>query len=102
MKYHEMTKNYIFREVECGLSIEQTAELCLNSVKMVKEWDRRKDIPRECKRLMKTQVRLELSYCEEWKGFKMRNKWLELPTGQLVSPQQILVGIALLEINSEI
>ncbi|TON99249.1 regulator, partial [Vibrio parahaemolyticus] len=23
MKYHEMTKNYIFREFECGLSVEQ-------------------------------------------------------------------------------
>ena len=23
MKYHEMTKNYIFREFECGLTIEE-------------------------------------------------------------------------------
>lgn len=32
MKYHEMTKNYIFREFECGLSIEDTAKLCFKSV----------------------------------------------------------------------
>ncbi|TOB20634.1 regulator, partial [Vibrio parahaemolyticus] len=25
MKYHEMTKNYIFREFECGLTVEQAA-----------------------------------------------------------------------------
>ncbi|MCG6418627.1 regulator, partial [Vibrio fluvialis] len=23
MKYHEMTKNYIFREFECGLTVEE-------------------------------------------------------------------------------
>ncbi len=28
MKYHEMTKNYIFREFECALQVEETAELC--------------------------------------------------------------------------
>ncbi len=31
MKYHEMTKNYIFREFERGLSVEQAAELCLKT-----------------------------------------------------------------------
>lgn len=29
MKYHEMTKNYIFREFECGLTVEEAAKLCL-------------------------------------------------------------------------
>ncbi len=48
------------------------------------------------------QRRLELSYSEEWKGFNMRNQLLELPTGQLITPQQILVGIALVEIGSEL
>ncbi len=38
LKYHKMAKNYFFREFECGLSIEQTAELCFKSVRTVKEW----------------------------------------------------------------
>ena len=102
MKYHEMTKNYFFREFECGLSVKQTAELCFISVRTVKEWDRGKEIPRECKRLMRNQSRLELSYCDEWNGFRMKNQQLELPTGQLVTPQEIITGIALLEIQSEL
>lgn len=27
MKYHEMTKNYIFRELECGLSIKNATSV---------------------------------------------------------------------------
>ncbi|MGX1924974.1 regulator [Vibrio sp. NH-7] len=102
MKYHEMTKNYIFREFECGLSIEQTAELCFKSVRTVKDWDKGKEIPKECKRLMRNQCRLELSYREEWEGFRMNNQKLELPTGKSVTPQEILAGIGLLEIGSEL
>lgn len=45
MKYHEMTKNYVFREFECGLPVEQTAELCFKSVRTIKEWDKGKNIP---------------------------------------------------------
>ncbi|MEF1174051.1 regulator [Vibrio sinaloensis] len=102
MKYHEMTKNYIFREFECGLSIEQTAELCFKSVRTVKQWDKGKAIPKECKRLMRLYKRLELSTTEDWRGFKMKGNQLELPTGQLVTPQQILTGIGLLEIGSDL
>lgn len=46
-----MTKNYIFREFECGLSVEQAAELCLKTERMVKEWDKEKITPPEWKRL---------------------------------------------------
>ncbi|NOI77335.1 regulator [Vibrio coralliilyticus] len=102
MKYHEMTKNYIFRELICGLSIEETANLCFKSVRTVKEWDKGKEIPKECKRLMRRQSRLELSSHREWEGFRMKNEKLELPTGKMVSPQEILTGIALLEIGSEL
>ncbi|MDC5813098.1 phage protein [Vibrio europaeus] len=102
MKYHEMTKNYIFREFECGLSIEETAQLCFKSVRTVKGWDSGNDIPRECKRLMRMYKRAELSHAEEWNGFKMYKNHLELPTGQLITPQQLLAGIGLLEINSEL
>ncbi|HHP0469409.1 TPA: phage protein [Vibrio harveyi] len=100
MKYHEMTKNYIFREFECGLTIEEAAKLCLKTVRTVKEWDKGKCIPPECKRLMRMNKGRELSSCEEWENFIMRHDRLELPTGQLVTAQQILIGIALLELGA--
>ncbi|EJE8517246.1 regulator [Vibrio parahaemolyticus] len=100
MKYHEMTKNYIFREFECGLSVEQAAELCLKTVRTVKEWDKGKTIPPECKRLMRMTKGRELSSSEQWEHFKMHYDRLELPTGQLVTAQQLLTGIALLEIGA--
>ncbi|EKO3958998.1 phage protein [Vibrio fluvialis] len=102
MKYHEMTKNYIFREFECGLTREQTAELCFKSVRTVTEWDKGKPIPPECKRLMRIQKGKLLGGMNEWEGFKIVNTRLELPNGILVTPQEIITGIALLEINSEL
>ncbi|MGD8121804.1 regulator [Vibrio sp. TRT 2004] len=102
MKYHEMTKNYIFREFECGLTVEQTADLCFKSVRTVKKWDQGKDIPRECKRLMRMYKRLELSKNSDWEGFAIKGGMMELPTGQLVKPQEIITGICLLEIKSEL
>ncbi|EPU5971560.1 regulator [Vibrio alginolyticus] len=100
MKYHEMTKNYIFREFECGLTVEEAAKLCLKTVRTVKEWDKGKSIPPECKRLMRMTKGRELSPSEQWEHFKMHYDRLELPTGQLVTAQQILTGIALLEIGA--
>lgn len=44
----------------------------------------------------------ELSVCEEWEQFKMLYDRMELPTGQIVMPQQILARIALLGIQSEL
>ncbi|MDC5721971.1 regulator [Vibrio europaeus] len=102
MKYHEMTKNYIFREFECGLSIEDTAKLCFKSVRTVKDWDNGKIIPKECKRLMRLYTGRQLSIGDDWKGFKLCANKIELPTGKHVSPQEILTGIALLEIQSEL
>nr|WP_242008748.1 regulator [Vibrio fluvialis] len=100
MKYHEMTNNYIFREFECGLTKEQTAELCFKSVRTVTEWDRGKPIPPECKRLMRFFTRRELSISEEWSMFYMVHNRLILPTGDSISPQQLLTAVALLEIDS--
>ncbi|EKO5148807.1 phage protein [Vibrio fluvialis] len=102
MKYHEMTKNYIFREFECGLTREQTAELCFKSVRTVTEWDKGQPIPPECKRLMRMYKGLELSFKQEWNGFTMSQSLLVLPTGQKVSPQEILCGIGLISIQSEL
>lgn len=100
--FRKMSKNYVFREFECGLTIEETAKLCFKNVRTVKEWDKGKEIPKECKRLMRMYKRLELSPSDEWTGFKMHRNYLELPTGQSITPQQILAGIGLLEINSEL
>nr|AKN37987.1 hypothetical protein [Enterovibrio norvegicus]AKN40134.1 hypothetical protein [Vibrio sp. FF_482] len=102
MKYHEMTKNYIFREFECRLSVQKTAKLCFKSVRTIKDWGKGKEIPPECKRLMRKQSRLELSHHEEWKGFEMSWGKSQLPTGHRVTPQEILTGIALIEIKSEL
>lgn len=102
MKYHEMTKNYIFREFECRLSEEETAKLCFKSVSVVKNWDKGKEIPKECKRLMRMAKGRELSPCDNWDQFKMHYDRLELPTGQYVTAQEILAGIALLQIQSEL
>ncbi|EJC6931711.1 regulator [Vibrio sp. T21] len=100
MKYHEMTKNYIFREFECGLTVEEAAELCLKNVRTVKQWDKGKVIPPECKRLMRMNKCRELSICDDWENFVMRHDRLELPTGQLVTAQQVLIGVALLELGA--
>nr|WP_237724332.1 regulator [Vibrio fluvialis] len=97
-----MTKNYIFREFECGLTREQTAKLCFKSVRTVTEWDKGKPIPPECKRLMRMSSRIELSYLDVWKDFRIIRGKLELPTGQKVSPQEILTGIALIQVQSEL
>ncbi|NVJ58006.1 MAG: phage protein [Vibrionaceae bacterium] len=102
MKYNEMSKNFVFRELECGLSVEETAKLCFKSVSTVKKWDKGQEIPKECKRLMRMHKRLELSHSDEWQGFKMHKNHLELPTGQSITPQQILAGVGLLHIGSEL
>ncbi|MBY8098346.1 regulator [Vibrio fluvialis] len=102
MKYHEMTKNYIFREFECGLTREQTAKLCFKSVRTITEWDKGKPIPPECKRLMRMTKKLDLSDKPEWEQFSMCNGKLKLPTGELITPQQILTGVALSFINSDL
>lgn len=102
MKYHEMTKNYFFREFECGLSTEEAAALCFKGVRTIKQWGKGKDIPKECKTLMRRHKRLELSHTDDWAWFKMNNGLLRLPTGRLVTAQEILAGIALLKIQSEL
>ncbi|MBY8177985.1 regulator [Vibrio fluvialis] len=102
MHYRKMTKNYIFRKFECELSKEETAKLCFKSVRTVTGWDYGKEIPPECKRLMRMVKSKELSHLEVWENFKMVKGMLELPTGQHVTPQQLLTGIALLSIQSEL
>ncbi|UPR54828.1 regulator [Vibrio cyclitrophicus] len=102
MKYREMSKNYIFRELECQMTKEEVAERCFKTVRTVTGWDEGKPIPPECKRLMRMAKGRELSASDDWEQFKMHYDSLELPTGQVVSPQQILAGIALLSLQSEL
>ncbi len=102
VKCREMSKNYIFRELECQMTKEEVAELCFKSVRTVTGWDEGNPIPPECKRLMRMAKGRELSVCEDWRQFRMLHESMELPTGQLVRPQQILAGIALLGIQSEL
>ncbi|MCG6412275.1 regulator [Vibrio fluvialis] len=100
MHYRKMTKNYIFRKFECELSKEETAELCFKTVRTVTGWDAGKDIPPECKRLMRMAKSRLLSHQEEWEQFKMVRGKLELPTGQCISPQELITAVALLSIQS--
>ncbi|WP_241908085.1 regulator, partial [Vibrio lentus] len=102
LKYREMSKNYIFRKLECQLTKEETANLCFKSVRTVTRWDEGQIIPPECKRLMRMTKGRELGVTDAWQQFKIHYDKLELPTGQLVSAQQILLGMALLEIQSEL
>ncbi|MGF1841503.1 regulator [Vibrio atlanticus] len=102
MHYRKMTENYIFREFICRLTKEETAELCFKTVITITVWDEEKPIPPECKKLMRMANGRELSHSEDWKEFKMHHDGLELPTGQLVSAQQVLAGMALLEIQSDL
>ncbi|NOI32230.1 regulator [Vibrio coralliilyticus] len=96
-----MHKNQLFRELECGFSVETTAKLCFKSVSTVKRWDRGNPIPPECIRLMRLVSGRELSPNEAWRGFRMNRFKLELPNGQLVSPQELAVAQAILEIGGE-
>ncbi|MCG6374494.1 regulator [Vibrio fluvialis] len=102
MHYRKMTKNYIFRKFECELSKEETAKLCFKSVRTVTGWDCGKEIPPECKRLMRMYKGKTLSHLDEWEQFKMVKGKLECPTGEQFSPQQLLLAIALLDIQSEL
>ncbi|MBY7820960.1 regulator [Vibrio fluvialis] len=102
MHYRKMTKNYIFRKFECELSKEETAKLCFKSVRTITGWDSGKEIPPECKRLMRQAKSRKLSHLDEWAEFKMVKGKLEIPTGQQVTPQELITAIALLSIQSEL
>ncbi|MEZ9069789.1 hypothetical protein [Vibrio atlanticus] len=65
-------------------------------------WGERNPIPPECKRLIRMAKSRELSISEDWVQFKMLYDSMELPTGQVVRPQQILSGIVLLGVQSEL
>ncbi len=99
MKCSQMNKNYIFRYFTCRLTVEETAKLCFKNVRTVTRWDSGKvEIPPECRRLMKMHKGFEFSDADEWYGFSFVRGKLLLPTGVMAEPQQILTGMALVEI----
>lgn len=78
----ELTKNFIFRWFECGLSKEETANLCFVSVGQVTYWDKGTEIPPVYKRLMRMASGRELpTIWKHWEGWRMMNDCLVSPTG---------------------
>ncbi|EKO3904884.1 phage protein [Vibrio fluvialis] len=102
MHYRKMTKNYVFRKFECGLTKEETAKLCFKTVRIVTSWDGGREIPPECRRLMKLAKGRQLSHLSEWAEFSIIKGKLEIPTGQQVTPQELITAVALLSIQSEL
>ncbi|MGF1735366.1 hypothetical protein L4D79_08330 [Photobacterium satsumensis] len=101
-KHHELSENYIFRFFKCGLSIEQTAELCFKSVRTVTRWDEGKPIPPECRRLMRMYCGLDLDpLSEEWRGWRIQKGLLLTPNDWSLTPTRIITGNALIEIGAE-
>lgn len=97
-----MTKNYIFRKFKCGLSKAETAKLCFKSVRTITGWDDGKEIPPECKRLMRMYTNRQLNSSEEWNGFSISKGMILLPTGNKLTAPQLLTAAALLEIDSDL
>ncbi|MBS4691631.1 regulator [Aeromonas veronii bv. veronii] len=86
-----ITKNFIFRWFECGLSPEETAKLCFVSVTEVTLWDEGKPIPPACKRVMRMAVGRELPtvFTRYWDGWRMSGHHLITPAGTYLSRQRL-------------
>lgn len=57
-------------------------------------------IPPEYRSLVRKSKGKESSICDDCENFVMRCNGLNLPTGQLVTTQQVVVGAALLELGA--
>ncbi|WP_064608552.1 DUF3653 domain-containing protein [Photobacterium sp. J15] len=98
----QITNNYIFRKFTCGLSRIETAKLCFKSVKTVTRWDNGQKIPPECRRLMKLYSCSDLEAVnDKWRGWRIKQGELITPSGWSLTPDRIVTGNALLEINAE-
>ncbi|WP_439825502.1 DUF3653 domain-containing protein [Aeromonas caviae] len=86
-----ITKNFVFRWFECGLSEEETAKLCFVSVMQVTQWDAGERIPDTCKRLMRMASGRELPTIFEryWDGWRMNGYHLITPAGTYLSRQRL-------------
>ncbi|MDG3085476.1 DUF3653 domain-containing protein [Vibrio hannami] len=97
MNRTELTKNLVFRKFVCGLSVKDTAKLCLESESEIKKWDEGKTIPPICKRLMRMVKGRELHHSKEWDGFWIEGDTLRLPNGERLTSTQILSGNLILK-----
>ena len=98
----KLTNNYIFRKFTCGLSKIEAANLCFKSVRTVTRWDNGQEIPPECRRLMKMYSGRELGALNEnWDGWRINKEELIVPGGWSLTPDRIITGNALLELNNE-
>lgn len=86
-----ITKNFVFRWFECGLSPEETAKLCFVSVTEVTLWDEGKKIPDVCKRVMRMATGRELPtvFTRYWDGWRMSGHHLITPAGTYLSRQRL-------------
>ena len=100
MKDRNLTENYIFRCFDCGLSVEEVAELCFTSCREVIAWDDGKSMPPQYRRLMMLASKKRISHLECWEDFIIEKEKLRIPSGQLITPQQIVTGQALIELQS--
>lgn len=96
MRKQPSSKNQIFRQFECGLSIEEAAELCCKNINTVKAWDRGREIPECCRRLMRLNTGRIISHKKNWEDFKISHHHIVTPTGETITPQQILLAQALM------
>ncbi len=96
MKRPLYTKNQLFREIECGLSIVETADLCCKHINTVKAWDRGREMPECCRRLMRLNTGRVISHKKNWEDFKISHHHIVTPTGETITPQQILLAQALM------
>ncbi|MBV7597895.1 DUF3653 domain-containing protein [Aeromonas sp. sia0103] len=86
----ELTKNFIFRWFECGLSEEEVAKLCFVSVRQVTYWDKGIEIPPAYKRLMRMASGRELpTIFKAWEGWRMKNDSLIAPNGVMFDRRRI-------------
>ncbi|MGN5062836.1 DUF3653 domain-containing protein [Aeromonas sp. 6P] len=86
-----ITKNFIFRWFECGLSVRETAELCFVSVSEVTLWDEGKKIPDIYKRVMRMACGRELPtiFTRYWEGWRMSGYHLITPAGSQMTRQRL-------------
>ena len=87
-----MHENEIFRWFTCGLSREQTAELCCKTVRTVTGWDTGNPIPPECRKLMMIHKGLDLTpISPSWNGWRIKGNVLIAPNGEDMSEERLMV-----------
>lgn len=87
---NNITKNYLFRWFECGLSVDEAARLCFKSVSTIKSWDAGKPIPPECRLLMQLATGRRLSpMASGWEGWVFSGSHLVSPDGLRFTPRRI-------------